>query len=64
MGERNDLFSWFGYAPSSLEPECSCTCTSNFNIKSSPNPDCPYETDKLWNVISTKDIINEQDVTL
>lgn len=64
MGERNDMPSWGGYVPSSLESECSCLHSPSFNIKSSPNPDCPYETDKLGNIISTKDTIDEQDIYL
>lgn len=50
MGERNDLPSWGGYTLSELEElksNCSCSYTPNFNS----NPDCPYETDKLGNVI-------------
>lgn len=48
MGERNDLdYSWLGYVPNNIESNCSCSYTPNFNS----NPDCPYETDKLGNVI-------------
>ena len=47
MGERNDIPSWGGYTLSELESKCDYSYTPNF----SSNPDCPYETDRLGNII-------------
>lgn len=49
MGERNDMPSWGGYTLSEIEQisKYECSYTPNF----SSNPDCPYETDKLGNII-------------
>lgn len=47
MGERNDMPSWSGYVPNNLESKCDYSYIPNI----SNNPDCPYETDKLGNVI-------------
>ena len=58
MGERNDLPSWGGYTPSDLDLESnrsySNSYTSSLNLNTNSNPDCPYETDKLGNVIGNK----------
>lgn len=58
MGERSDLPSWSGYTPSDLDLESnrsySNSYTCSLNLNSSSNPDCPYKTNKLGNVIGNK----------